>query len=65
MPRKGKKAKAPKPALQRSRYATAMRFFDRPPKAQTRNNAIKIGAGSMAGTVGAPPAPSVINSPSE
>jgi hypothetical protein len=62
MPRKGKKG--PKAAIQRSRYATAMRFFDRPPKAQSRNNPIKIGAGSTS-MVLAPPTPSVVNSPSE
>jgi hypothetical protein len=57
MPRKGKKAKAPKAALQKSKYATAKRFFDRAPKAQARNNKIEIGKGSTSMVVGAPPPP--------
>lgn len=60
MPRKGKKPKAPKAALQKSKYATAMRFFDRAPKAQSRNNQVKIGAGSSSMVVGAPAMPSVV-----
>ena len=47
-------------AIERSRYATAMRFFGRAPKAQARNNAIKIGAGSSS-MVAAPPAAAVVD----
>jgi hypothetical protein len=57
MPRKAKKTKAPKPALQKSKFSTAKRFFDRAPKAQSRNNKIEIGKGSTSMVIGAPPAP--------